>query len=446
MISFPNFLSAQSPISTRFLDSLLKFGEKNFSLLKSKASQIQALQSGVQFKKEGLIPQVTASYQVDYATYNNITGMIYPQFIIPISGPPSSGNNYSAVPGSALSLNLNWDPITFGLRKADIELAKSRLVLGYKDQEFSIFQQKILIIKAWLNYSLLSEIKKVLVKNRDRADFNYKQGRSLVLSGLRPGTDSAILNSEKIKSEIQLIAFKQKVDSSRIQLDFLIANSGLLVYPSDSSFFNHLPEIGIEDKKKDHPELSRIKAAIAVDEQSLRLDKKSALPKLNIWASGYGRGSGIAYNGLVNADQGWGLQRFNYGIGAQISVPVLEVLRQKSLWKEKAFTIQSNKNLLELSESQISSVNQLADSALKSSISLAKMAPELEKLAEFSYKAIGSRYSSGLVTYYELINSEQELIKAQVSRSIAYYQVWNNLLNKASYSGDLEIFLSAYRR
>jgi len=63
----------------------------------------------------------------DYATSNNITGMIYPQYIIPISGPPSKGNDYSGIPGSAAALNLQWEPVTFGQRSSEVELARGRL-------------------------------------------------------------------------------------------------------------------------------------------------------------------------------------------------------------------------------------------------------------------------------------------------------------------------------
>jgi len=31
-------------------------------------------------------PQLQAAYQLNYATYNNITGMVFPSFITPISG------------------------------------------------------------------------------------------------------------------------------------------------------------------------------------------------------------------------------------------------------------------------------------------------------------------------------------------------------------------------
>lgn len=445
-ITTPFISKAQLPSPTRTLDSLLRISETRFPFIKSKFQNVEALKSGVQFKKNGIIPQVNIAYQVDYATYNNITGMIYPQYIIPISGPPSSSNNYQGVPGSALAINLNWDPITFGARKTEIQLAQSKLGYGLADQELSIFQQKYLIIRAWLNYSLLVQLKKVFEKNLERAQFNYRQSQSLVISGLKPGTDSSVLGSEKIRSQIQLLGFKQKLDSSIIQLKYLVGDLEISKFLPDTLLLNHLPSFDYEVKPVENPEIKLIKAGINSDEWSLKLARKSVLPKLLIWATGYGRGSGISYNGLINSNQGWGFERYNYGFGAQLSVPVLEVFRQKAHWKEMEFNIRSNKFLLELSESRIHSGKQIIDSAMKSSLLLAQLSPSLEKSAQFSNLAIKSRYKSGLTSYYELIGSEQELVRAQVSKAVFYFQVWNTLLNQAAFSGDLEIFLSAYRK
>src|ERR1700754_692544 len=66
-----------------YLDSLLRTATANYPLIKAKRLQTQALQYAVKYKQNGLIPSLNASYQVDYATANNITGMIYPQYITP---------------------------------------------------------------------------------------------------------------------------------------------------------------------------------------------------------------------------------------------------------------------------------------------------------------------------------------------------------------------------
>jgi hypothetical protein len=38
------------------------------------------------------------------ATFNNITGMSYPGFLLPISGPTSLNNKMDFIPGSAIGI------------------------------------------------------------------------------------------------------------------------------------------------------------------------------------------------------------------------------------------------------------------------------------------------------------------------------------------------------
>jgi hypothetical protein len=71
--------------------------------LKGYKEQTAAAGYAVKVAQNTLMPEVTAGYQAGYATYNNITGMSYPGLILPISGPPSAGNTYDPVPGTALT-------------------------------------------------------------------------------------------------------------------------------------------------------------------------------------------------------------------------------------------------------------------------------------------------------------------------------------------------------
>lgn len=156
-----------------YLDSLLKTTIRNYPLIKAKRLQAQGLQYGVKLKQNGIIPSLNGSYQVDYATYNNITGMVYPQYIIPISGPPSKSNIYSGVPGSAAALNMQWEPVTFGQRETEVELAKSRAETGKADENVTVFKQEVFVINAWLEHLVL-KFRPSIMRNPENNNFNYK--------------------------------------------------------------------------------------------------------------------------------------------------------------------------------------------------------------------------------------------------------------------------------
>src|SRR5947209_4094864 len=125
MTLLPLLVLAQGHSPAASLHHLLQLAEANYPLLKSKSLDIQAAQKGIDISKSSFIPSLDAAYQAGYATYNNITGMSYPQYLVPISGPPSSSNNMTGVFGSAASLLLNWQPVTFGQRQAQVAYSKA---------------------------------------------------------------------------------------------------------------------------------------------------------------------------------------------------------------------------------------------------------------------------------------------------------------------------------
>jgi outer membrane protein TolC len=430
-----------------YLDSLLKSAADNYPLIKAKKLQTQSLAYSIKYKQNSIIPSLNASYQLDYATDNNITGMVYPQYIMPLSGPLSkvNGNDYSGVPGSAAALNLQWEPITFGQRSADVELAKGRLQYGRADEELTIFRQQVYVINAWLNYLLLTDLIKVYKSDIDRYAFSLKQAQTLVSSGLRPGTDSSSFNSEYNIAQMQLIAFERKQDSARIALKELVGGKlpeGMVI---DSVLFKTLPVLTIADTTSaDHPEIQLQKADVTANELSLKSMKKSILPKLTLWSTGYGRGSGIEADGSINSSDGWRFERYNYGVGAQIAFPILDVFRQKPLWKQQELVTAASRQQLSLTELHLNSEVEIAQSAVQKGIQSARLAPQQFSSAQYSYNAIMSRYQSGLINYYDVIQAQQLLFQAQATVKIAYYNAWKALLNLSAYNGNLNLFLNQY--
>jgi outer membrane protein TolC len=428
-----------------YLDSLLRTAIANYPLIKAKRLQTRALQYAVKYKQNGVIPSLNASYQVDYATANNITGMIYPQYIIPISGPPSKGNDYNGVPGSAAALNLQWEPVTFGQRGAEIDLAKGNLQYGRADENLTLFQHQVYVISAWLDYLLIHDLIKVYQANIDKSAFNLSQARTLVVSGLRPGTDSSSFHSEYTRAQMQLIAFERQRDSSLISLKEMVGGKLPAGFVIDSLLLRTLPILTLTDTTtSDHPEVQLGKANVSANELALRSMKKSILPRLTLWSTGYGRGSGIGADGSVNSSDGWRFQRYNYGVGAQISFPILEVFRQKPQWKQQELITASSREQLAQTELHLNTQKEIAISNLQKTLQSARLAPQQYQSAEYSYKAIQSRYKSGLINYYDVIQAQQLLFQSEATVKITYYTAWRALLNEAAYNGNLNFFLNQY--
>lgn len=430
---------AQQPQTT--LPQLLQLAEKNYPLLKSKMLDVKAAQEGINISKNTLIPSIDASYQVDYATYNNITGMAYPQFIMPISGPPSSSNNMNGVFGSATSLLLNWQPITFGQRKAQIDFAKAGLQYANADAENEIFQHKIKVIDAYLDVITAAELVKVYQNNLQRTEVNLQAVRSLVVNGIRPGVDTELFKAENSKSKVELLNSQKYKEQTLIYLTQLLATDNYVTV-ADTFFFSKLPVTNFSADSVKNPLIHLYNSNIAIGFARKKVLSKTTMPTLGTWSTLYARGSGVAYNGTVKAAEGLGFQSINYGIGLQISLPLLQSARIRPQLQQQDFLIQSNQEKLNEIQLQLKKQNALADTSLNSAFAIAKESPLFLESARFSYNSMQSRYQSGLATISDFMQAQYALIKAEIDYKLSYMSVWKAFLYKAAVNGDINLFIN----
>ena len=159
--------------------------------LRAQQEQANAAAYNVGLAKNTLLPDLTASYQAGYATYNNMTGMTYPGGFLPISGPPSAGNTYDAVPGSVLSALLKWNPLTFGQRQAAVEKAAAQYQVAASQYNDALFRQQYTVIATYLDAVYLRSLTASYEANIARTATGLNQALVLAKEGLRPGIDTA---------------------------------------------------------------------------------------------------------------------------------------------------------------------------------------------------------------------------------------------------------------
>ncbi len=423
------------------LQELLQLAEHNYPLLKSKAWEVSAAQKAVNTSKNTLIPSLDAAYQVNYATYNNITGMAYPPMLIPISGPPATSNHYDGVFGSATSLLLNWQPVTFGQRSSQVDFSLAGLQYARADAGNEIFQHKIKVINAYLDILTLMELEKVYEENVLRTDANLSVARTLVTSGIKPGVDTALLKAEMSRAKVELLNSRKYREQAVITLTQLLSTDNIPVV-TDSSYFLRLPEMYIPADSARNPLLSLYTSNIELSKARKKVLGKTTMPTLGMWGTAYARGSGVDYNGNVKSTEGLAFQRYNYGLGLQLSIPILQFAKIKSQVQQQDFLIRSNEEKLNEVALLVRKQNELADTTLHTAIMVSRETPLYFESASFSYKAMQSRYQSGLANFADLMQAQYALVRASTENKTAYMAVWKALLYKAAVSGDLNLFLN----
>jgi len=440
LIGFRETTFAQSSAATS-LKELLQLAENNYPLLKSKAWEVKASQKAINASKSSLIPSLDAAYQVNYATYNNITGMAYPTYLVPISGPPATANHYDGVFGSATSLLLNWQPITFGQRASQVDFSIAGAQYAKADAGNEIFQHKIKVINSYLDILTAMEMEKVFEENVVRTDANLTVARTLVVSGIKPGVDTALLKAEMSRARVELLNSRKYKEQAIITLSQLLATDNTPVL-TDTSYFTRLPEAYVPADTAKNPLLSLYATNIELSKARKKVLGKTTMPTLGMWGTAYARGSGVDYNGNVKSTEGLAFQRYNYGLGLQLSIPILQFAKIRSQVQQQDLLIRSNEEKLNEISLQVRKQNELADTTLSTALMVSKETPLYFESANFSYKAMQSRYQSGLANFADLMQAQYALVKAATDNKTAYMAVWKALLYKAAVSGDLNLFLN----
>ena len=144
-------------------------------------------------------------------------------------------------------------------------------------------------------------------------------------TGLKPGVDTALFLSELSKANIDFLQAQKQLQVNQLLLAQLIVTDAMPV-PADSNFLTRLPvTAGQNDSSLSKvPVIQLSKSEFLLSQSREQLLKKSWYPKLNVWGTGFARGSGFETTGNTKTWDGLGLNRFNYGAGLQLVFPLMK--------------------------------------------------------------------------------------------------------------------------
>ena len=426
------------------LKALLDLAGRNYPSIAAKQAEAEAAKTTVSLEKNSLLPSLDASYQANYATYNNITGMTYPGQVMPISGPPSD-DNYGAVPGSAASLLFKWSPVTFGQRSAAIAYNEMQYEKQLASVEDEVLKVKFKVAYLYLEMAATEQLINAWQKNIERNAFNLKQVSSLVSAGLRPAVDSLKFKGELSKAKTQLFELQNLLESQKQQMQELLVSENLQDIEISPFFFSALPHSPDDRPDMDstmNPLLKMAELDLKANQARLKQINRSWTPKLEFWGTTYARGSGISFNGTVDKAEGWSFSRYNYGLGLQMTFPLLDLPQVRLQGNRQEALIRSAEQYLRQTKISVGRQETTAMNELSTSLHIAAEVPVEYKASESAYRALQARYHSGLVDYTELIRAQYDLLNAEARLKNASVRAWQSLLKLAIVRGDVSIFLN----
>jgi outer membrane protein TolC len=447
-IAFSFYLPAQAQLQNdtliRLKDAVL-LAEQRAPLVLSKRYESEAASKNIDVTRYNTsMPALDATYQAGIGTANNLTGIFYPAGILPMSGPPSAANRYSPATGSAASALLNWQALTFGQKSAQVHVSVAEANSKKSELEQVTFQHKINVISAYLDVLLAYDVVTIQGHNMERVQANLKQSRVLANTGIKPGVDTALFLSELSKASVDLLNAQKRLQVSQLLLQQLIVTNNLPV-PVDTAFLDQLPLTVVPNDTSfaQVPVIKFGQSQLLLSQSKEQLLKRSYLPKVNVWGTGFARGSGFQPdNENIKTWDGFRLSRFNYGAGLQLVFPIMKYGEVKRQLQQQQLLSKAAREQIEESKQVLTTQQKIAITTFNSSIAIATQTQQQLKTGEYAFKAMQTRYNTGLASFPDLIQAQYNLLKAELDVKSAYWDAWKALLLQAAVKGDEHIFLN----
>ncbi len=452
-IFFTDAAIAQNQLT---LSDAIKTGLNNYQNIQAKRNYVNASAALVKNAKNQYLPDVTASIQQAYGTVNGQYGVFSSSTgasAIGSSGPLYSSQNWNAAFGSIYLINTNWEFISFGRLQSRIDVANKQLLLDSANLTQEKFVQSVKIAGAYLNLLIAQRFVQNAKANVDRANYVDQTVIARTKSGLNPGVDSSIANSDLSAAKLSLIQSINNEQQLRNQLCQLI-NIVPAVLILDTNYFANQPlDYNTNFAVVNNPQVQFYKSRIDYSSTAEKYLQKSINPGLNLFGTFQGKGSGFDYNytPLLDANysksyfDGVNPSRYNYLVGVGIGWNIISPAKIKQQVKAQQFVTAAYQNEYDLISTQLRDQLLLSDQQIENSINSIKEVPVEYKAASDAYLQKTVLYKNGLTNIVDVQQALYNLNRAETDMSVAYINIWQALLLKAAASGDFDLFMKQVR-
>lgn len=382
------------------------------------------------------LPDLGISAQLNRSSSNTVPGAFVPiQGFAPISGATRGKTLETGTWQSGASLWASWDALSFARQAAAVDVA---LAAKSEAKEATAARRLDVAYRAADAFLLLLEADAALRAAKasvDRADVLATVTTSLVDQALRPGADAARSDAELANARTMVARAEQARDLRQAALGEALGDPSLVVAPLPGELLargDAPPTPGTVP-----PELRQSEAAVARASEAERLVRVEYLPRLDVIAALWVRGSGIfgsPADGLVTDVPNW-------LAGATLTWSVLEFPSIRARAKIAAATREAA--VARRDEVALSIAGQLASARamLRGAVGVAKQTPATLDSARTAEQQARARFKTGLSPVVDLADAQRLLAQAEIEDAVARLEVRRALLLIARATGDLGPFL-----
>ena len=438
--------SPASAPSSFTLRQAVKFALAHYPQARAAAQKLIAAQAGVRVARTDYLPHADMMWQSNRGTYNNITGQLFPQSVLPsLSGtvlPDSSGRTAWNTGAGAL---LSWQPFDFGLRAANVNVARAGEHAAEAQLAVTTLDVEANAANAFLEAAAAQQLMLSAKANVERRATLAKSIHVLVDNQLRPGADASRAEAELAAARTQFLRVRQAEDEALIRFAEALGIAGQSVEIAAGALSSGTPKIPVSE-----PNVSTnpsAKFAFSEVEQSQARERaldRSFVPQFRLESGISGRGSGIKNSGqFLGGDTGLMPDRYNWALGVSATFSPFDIFSVRARKQIEAATERSARAQYDQMIQQLTAQQQRARTLLETSIDIAKNAEIALYAAQQTDRQAEARYKSGLATLVELAEAQQLLVNAESEEAVDRLNVWRALLTIGFAAGDLTSFLDA---
>jgi outer membrane protein TolC len=278
----------------------------------------------------------------------------------------------------------------------------------------------------------------------NRAEILATVTKALVTQSLRPGADAARAEAELAAAQTQVARAEQSLDVRGAQLAEAMGEPNRRVEAAPGALLEPLvkPAVGRPAlAAPTHPQIVQSEAAVARASEAERAVELEYLPRLDLAAAIWMRGSGLygsPASGLVPDVPNWAA-----GLTATWSFLNIPTIRARA----RAASASKASAVAHRDQTSLAIAGQLASATaiLQGAQRISNQTPTTLASARTAEQQAVARYQTGLSSIVDVAETQRLLAQAEIDDAVAHIEVRRALLLLARASGDLSAFFAQAR-
>jgi outer membrane protein len=420
---------------------------RNFPTLRYAKARVMQTRAGITLARTAYLPNFDLLFQELRTTTNVIAGAIFPQTldVIPMqTGAEKRGSSFNSVFANNTGANFSWELWDFGLRHANVNLAKTDYAAANAQVRLTDLDVAAAAAEAYLQTVAAKQTIRAQKATVKRMEAWALIVHTLVDKGLRPGVDAARADADLSFARIALIEAERETELARVDLSESMGLAGNYIGIDDAPWIKR-PSNMFNAQVVDlalHPYAVLRTAEVKTAGAQVQVLNKTYYPHIWFHSAIWGRGSGVRNNVLSPVADGAVPQVANWVAGFSMSFPAADIFKIRAQKRMAIQNEQARRANYDLAIQVLTQKDARAKILLDNARRIADETPVLIKAAkENEIKAL-ERYRVGLSTIVEVAEAERILARAEVEDAVAEVRVWRSILATAYAQGNLSPFMS----